>query len=169
MRPAPFAESFMSLMERRHSVGGDCMSSPHNGPIRMPSSEGLNRLSMLASQVAGRSARRVAVAGGVAMNRYGSPRLTKNVDVISDGAPGPAPELTRKAPLSFGGIAFETEAGIDLDWIVEAEGLRGLDVSPRPTRRGGYGSGEVARAPPPRRPVCVRPVCRGDRRGPLEA
>lgn len=102
------------------------MPSPGADPIRMPSSDELKRVACLAQVVGDREGLPVAVAGGLAMVLYGSPRLTKDVDVVSVRVPSPSGELTRKEPLSFGGVTFGTPMGIDLDWIVRADDYRAL-------------------------------------------
>ncbi len=64
-----------------------------------------------------------ALAGGVAMHLYGSPRLTKDVDIIS---------LKRLSlepirPIGFGGESYEVKVGkkkIHVDWIVREDNYR---------------------------------------------
>jgi len=58
-----------------------------------------------------------ALAGGIAMHLYGSPRLTKDVDVVSEGFLS----LEGRHRLTFGGISYEIKIGkklITVDWIV---------------------------------------------------
>lgn len=58
-----------------------------------------------------------ALAGGIAMYLYGSPRLTKDVDVISKDFLS----LKGKRRLSFGGISYDVQIGkkiVTVDWIV---------------------------------------------------
>lgn len=58
-----------------------------------------------------------ALAGGIAMHLYGSPRLTKDVDVISKDFLS----LEGKHRLKFGGISYEIKIGkkiVTVDWIV---------------------------------------------------
>ena len=78
-----------------------------------------------AAQEIGKTAARekvdFALAGGLAMYLYGSPRLTKDVDVIA------ARPLSLKAngPLTFGGSNYLVEIGkykVAIDWIVRADG-----------------------------------------------
>ena len=64
-----------------------------------------------------------ALAGGVAMHLYGSPRLTKDVDVIS------MKRLSLKSihPIGFGGESYEVTVGkkkIHVDWIVREDNYR---------------------------------------------
>ncbi len=62
-----------------------------------------------------------ALVGGIAMYLYGSPRLTKDVDIIaSDFISLPA-----NAPLTFGGNNYIVEVGkykVAVDWIVRNDG-----------------------------------------------
>lgn len=58
-----------------------------------------------------------ALAGGIALHLYGSPRLTKDVDVVSKNFLS----LEGKHRLSFGGVSYEVKVGrkiVTLDWIV---------------------------------------------------
>ena len=58
-----------------------------------------------------------ALAGGIAMHLYGSPRLTKDVDVVSEDFLS----IEGKHRLSFGGISYEVKVGkkiVTVDWIV---------------------------------------------------
>lgn len=62
-----------------------------------------------------------ALVGGLAMYLYGSPRLTKDVDIIaSNFVP-----LEANAPLTFGGNNYTVEIGkykVAVDWIVRSDG-----------------------------------------------
>ncbi len=62
-----------------------------------------------------------AVAGGLAMHLYGSPRLTKDVDIIaSEHLP-----LTPEHRLTFGGSSYKLQVGnyaVQVDWIVRSDG-----------------------------------------------
>ncbi len=64
-----------------------------------------------------------ALAGGIAMHLYGSPRLTKDVDVISlKRLP-----LAAIRPIGFGGESYEVMVGkkrIHVDWIVREDNYR---------------------------------------------
>lgn len=62
-----------------------------------------------------------ALAGGIAMYLYGSPRLTKDVDIIASGNVS----LKEDAPLTFGGSNYTVEVGkykVAVDWIVRNDG-----------------------------------------------
>ncbi|MGI8638441.1 MAG: hypothetical protein ACR2MG_00575 [Pyrinomonadaceae bacterium] len=68
-----------------------------------------------------------ALAGGIAMHLYGSPRLTKEVDVIS------LKRLSVKAvrPIGFGGESYQVKVGkktVNVDWIVREDNYRGYYI-----------------------------------------
>jgi hypothetical protein len=80
---------------------------------------------LAAAQEIGRIAARErvewALAGGVAMYLYGSPRLTKDVDIVASAHLSLQPE----AQLSFGGSHYTVEVGkykVTVDWIVRSDG-----------------------------------------------
>lgn len=61
-----------------------------------------------------------ALAGGIAMHLYGSPRLTKDVDIVSEGFLS----LEGRHRLTFGGISYQIKVGkkpVTVDWIVRAD------------------------------------------------
>jgi hypothetical protein len=80
-----------------------------------------------AAQQAGRLAAQEeiewALAGGLAMHLFGSPRLTKDVDIIaSEYLP-----LTPEHRLNFGGSRYTLQVGkyaIPIDWIVRSDGYQ---------------------------------------------
>ena len=64
-----------------------------------------------------------AVAGGLAMYLYGSPRLTKDVDIIASKHLS----LTQQHPLTFGGSNYTLQVGkyvVPVDWIVRNDGYQ---------------------------------------------
>jgi hypothetical protein len=64
---------------------------------------------------------RWAVAGGLAMHFYGSPRLTKDVDIIASQHLS----LTPQHQLTFGGSSYTLQIGkytVQVDWIVRNDG-----------------------------------------------
>ena len=66
-----------------------------------------------------------AIAGGIAMHLYGSPRLTKDVDIIASNHLS----LTPQHSLSFGGSSYVLQVGkynVQVDWIVRSDGYREL-------------------------------------------
>lgn len=74
-----------------------------------------------AAEIADREDIAWAVAGGLAMHFYGSPRLTKDVDIIASKLPSRVPEH----PLTFGGGSYALQVGkyeVQVDWIVRNDG-----------------------------------------------
>jgi hypothetical protein len=64
-----------------------------------------------------------AVAGGLAMHLYGSPRLTKDVDIIASQDLS----LTPQHRLHFGGSSYTLQVGkyvVQVDWIVRRDGYQ---------------------------------------------
>jgi hypothetical protein len=64
-----------------------------------------------------------AVAGGLAMHFYGSPRLTKDVDIIASKELSLKPEHK----LTFGGSSYTLQVGkyaVQIDWIVRSDGYQ---------------------------------------------
>ncbi len=64
-----------------------------------------------------------AVAGGLAMYFYGSPRMTKDVDIIASQNLS----LTPQHRLGFGGSSYTLEVGkyaVQIDWIVRNDGYQ---------------------------------------------
>jgi hypothetical protein len=64
-----------------------------------------------------------AVAGGMAMHLYGSPRLTKDVDIIASNHLS----LTPRHRLNFGGSSYTLTVGryaVQVDWIVRNDGFQ---------------------------------------------
>ena len=62
-----------------------------------------------------------ALAGGIAMYLYGSPRLTKDVDIIASKHLS----IEANAPLNIGGSSYVVEVGkysVTVDWIVRNDG-----------------------------------------------
>ena len=76
-----------------------------------------------AGQLAAREEIEWAVAGGLAMHLYGSPRLTKDVDIIASEHLS----LTPQHRLSFGGSSYTLQVGryaVQIDWIVRSDGYQ---------------------------------------------
>jgi hypothetical protein len=64
-----------------------------------------------------------ALGGGLAMHLYGSPRLTKDVDIIASKNLS----LTPQHRLGFGGSSYTLEVGkyaVQVDWIVRSDGYK---------------------------------------------
>ncbi len=75
------------------------------------------------SRIADRRGVEYALVGGIAMHLYGSPRLTKDVDVIaSDVLP-----IKAEKRLGFGGQRYRVKTGkriVSIDWIVRDDTAR---------------------------------------------
>jgi len=92
-----------------------------NSPM-IDTETGIAAVNQLA-EIAGREGIEWALAGGVAMHLYGSPRLTKDVDVISMKRLS----LESIRPIGFGGESYEVFVGkkkIHVDWIVREDNYR---------------------------------------------
>lgn len=76
-----------------------------------------------AGQLAAQEEIEWAVVGGLAMHLYGSPRMTKDVDIIASQQLS----LTPEHALTFGGSCYTLQVGkyaVQLDWIVRKDGYR---------------------------------------------
>ncbi len=76
-----------------------------------------------AGQLAAQEEIEWAVAGGLAMHLYGSPRLTKDIDIIASQNLS----LTPRHRLSFGGSSYTLQVGkyaVQIDWIVRSDGYQ---------------------------------------------
>jgi hypothetical protein len=65
-----------------------------------------------------------AVCGGIAMAIYGSPRLTKDADVIASRI---LPQMEFDRPLGFGGRRYQIKIGkkdVPVDWIVRDDNIK---------------------------------------------
>lgn len=74
-----------------------------------------------AGQLAAQEEVEWAVTGGLAMHLYGSPRLTKDIDIIASKHLS----LTPQHRLSFGGSSYTLQVGkyaVQIDWIVRNDG-----------------------------------------------
>ena len=89
---------------------------------KFPSSDELLRIAKMARDlIVARTDADPVLAGGIAMQMYGSPRFTKDVDFLSTATPELGPELKFVKPISFGGAVFSTPEGIDVDVIVRSD------------------------------------------------
>ena len=90
---------------------------------RFLSTEALDRAANELAGLAREQGIRAAVVGGLAMQLYGSDRLTMDVDFIADrSVQGPAV----KDKVAFGGDKLVTSEGIPVDWIVRADAYGAL-------------------------------------------
>lgn len=74
-------------------------------------------------QIAAREEIEWALGGGLAMHLYGSPRLTKDVDIIASRDLS----LTPQHRLGFGGSSYTLQVGkyaVQIDWIVRNDGYQ---------------------------------------------
>jgi hypothetical protein len=65
----------------------------------------------------------VALIGGYALQLYGSPRLTGDLDVVVDRALEALPEI---GPLSFGGYQSDTPNGVPVDVVMRNDDYAAL-------------------------------------------
>ena len=93
---------------------------------RLPSHDELIETAKMLAYQASRRNQAIAIAGGLAMQVWGSPRLTADLDIIALDLLGHSGE-----PLLFGGIRFMTRKGtsgveVPVDIIVRADEFRDL-------------------------------------------
>lgn len=65
----------------------------------------------------------VALAGGCALQLYGSPRFTQDIDILAGAR---FANLRTAKPLSFGGVSTKTPNGVPLDLIIRADQYKEL-------------------------------------------
>jgi hypothetical protein len=87
-------------------------SSRSREPVRFLSTK---ELAEAARQIAENTTVPMAIAGGYAMQIYGSDRLTTDLDLVAARMPGKLPKLR---PLTFGGYATRAPDGVPVDVIV---------------------------------------------------
>jgi len=91
---------------------------------RFPSSDALDAAYEFARQRSRADGYADPVAiGGYALQLYGSPRLTLDLDLIVEGEPSQVAPL---AELSFGGVRVEAPNGVPVDFIVRNDAYRDL-------------------------------------------
>lgn len=93
---------------------------------RVPSTDDLLDVARIAQNEASTDRDEVAVIGGLAMQLYGSRRLTDDVDVVALKPISFPITLKKVAPLSFGGFRYKTLEGIDVDWVVRKDEYEAL-------------------------------------------
>lgn len=69
---------------------------------------------------------RAILVGGVALQVYGSPKFTKDVDFAVDELPGNEKPLRRLNKISFGGERYSSPSGAKIDLIARADEYRSL-------------------------------------------
>lgn len=75
--------------------------------------------------VSGKPDLSVAIAGGIALQIYGSDKPTTDVDFLSNWTLGPQDAFQIQGPLSFGGLTYNL-GDIPVDLIVRNDGYRKL-------------------------------------------
>lgn len=88
--------------------------------------EAMNAAIQTARAVAAANGVEIALAGGVAMQYYGSPRLTKDVDFLASGPLATTTPLIPQRPIGFGGTVYRDPNGTKVDWIVRSDDYQGL-------------------------------------------
>ncbi|HXG65423.1 MAG TPA: hypothetical protein VNO70_09960 [Blastocatellia bacterium] len=109
----------MTKKELQELVEKNLRKHPH--PM-IDTETGLQALQQVVG-VAERNGVEYALVGGIAMHLYGSPRLTKDVDVIASALLPLAPEKR----LGFGGERYHVRIGqrvVPVDWIVRDDTAR---------------------------------------------
>ncbi len=93
---------------------------------RFISPEQIDRMIDLMKEVSAREGITSILIGGVAMQSYGSPRLTKDIDFAVDSEI-PKPEgFTFLGPINFGGSAFIAPDGAKMDVILRNDEYKNL-------------------------------------------
>ena len=106
----------MTKLERENLVRRNLRSNPNS---MIDTETGLQAIRRIA-EIADRENVEWALAGGIAMHVYGSPRLTKDADVIAS----PRLSIAATRQLGFGGERYIIRVGtreIDVDWIVRRD------------------------------------------------
>lgn len=67
-----------------------------------------------------------ALAGGVAMQVYGSNRMTNDIDFLLDQEPENIKGLRKIRPIKFGGNSYRAQNGAEVDLIVRNDNYRAL-------------------------------------------
>jgi hypothetical protein len=88
--------------------------------------EVLDATSRMAIALLARAGIEGAVGGGYAMQVYGSPRLTGDVDLIVGELPSDPRPLQEEKRLTFGGCQYRTPEGVEVDMIERKDHLKGL-------------------------------------------
>ncbi len=88
---------------------------------RLPSTDELLDIAKRVDAKATRIGVRPALTGGLALQLYGSDRLTKDVDFLAYGPVDLRPAWKRDRKITFGGEVWTGKEGIDVDWIVRSD------------------------------------------------
>jgi len=90
---------------------------------RFLSTETLDRVANEMTRLARRQKVKAAVVGGLAMQIYGSDRLTMDVDFIADRL---VEGLAERGKIAFGGAKLVSPDGAPVDWIVRNDAYGSL-------------------------------------------
>lgn len=82
------------------------------------STETIDQAALEALALARKQGVRAAVAGGRALQWFGSDRFTKDVDIVAEA---PLRGLRRVRPITFGGSILRASNGVSVDWIVRSD------------------------------------------------
>jgi len=117
--------SFNKRMERERQNSG-------KGPValltkdKFINQDQINDLLREMDAISKRDGIPAVLVGGVALQAYGSPRLTKDIDFAAPSDLMPGPDMRRLGPINFGGTAYQAPNGAKLDLIVRADEYREL-------------------------------------------
>lgn len=92
------------------------------GPGRIE--ESIEEIAALAAN----AKRSVALVGGIAMQHYGSARLTKGIDIIADECPECFLRSINTKALTFGGQQTRLRSGAELNVIIHTGDFEGLHI-----------------------------------------
>ena len=101
--------------------------------------EQINEIIRLLQEMSAEQGFVAALAGGVAMQVYGSPRLTKVVDFVLDQPLSEEGQLRKIKPLGFGGGSYQAPGGGKVDLIVRndeysalyQDALQNIQITPQ--------------------------------------
>lgn len=86
----------------------------------------LDATSRMSIDLLARAGINAAVGGGYAMQIYGSPRLTGDVDLVVEDLPQDPRPLKKEKDLTFGGGQYRTPDGVEVDLIARDDHLKAL-------------------------------------------
>ena len=92
-------------------------------PVKMLSPEEISEALTELAKLAKLEGVRVALIGGIALQRYGSDRFTADVDLVAEA---PLRGLRTVRKLSFGGVAQVTSKRVPVDMVVREDDFRSV-------------------------------------------
>jgi hypothetical protein len=110
----------------RKKMSGEIRKGAGHGRRKFISPEQINWAIDLMKSVAEQQGITVILIGGVAMQAYGSPRLTKDIDFAVDQSFNRPPVLSFLGPINFGGEALVAADGTKIDVILRADEYKEL-------------------------------------------